>query len=87
MAKKILELLYEKVLEDFDNYSEEYEKLCEKNCDYYERLAEQLDGEYLKMLKDFADTMANEEGYACETKFMAGVKVGVRLILECLNDN
>ena len=66
--------------------NKEYEKLSEEGFKIYDKLKDTLNGEQIMQLNKLSDTHMGLQCESSDKYFKAGVKFGVRFIIECLSD-
>lgn len=67
-------------------YSEEYKKVSDKRYKIYKELTEILTEEQKEQFEKFVNLEIDEIALSNEAYFRLGVKVGVRLVSECMFD-
>ena len=67
-------------------YSEEYKKVSDKRFKVYEKLRNMLTDEQREQFDLFEELETEERCLKSESYFKLGVKVGVRLVSECMFD-
>lgn len=67
-------------------YSDKYERLRTKESELYDEFTKSLNKEQNEQFEKFIKILMDEECEASESYFRMGVKVGVRLVSECMFD-
>lgn len=67
-------------------YSEEYKKVSDKRYKIYKELTEILTEEQKEQFEKFVNLEIDEIALSNDAYFRLGVKVGVRLVSECMFD-
>lgn len=88
MKNSIIEYIFmadDRIFSDIQR-TKEYNKLSDKAYSRYKKLTAELSEEHKKLFEEFADLSTDEEAEAEDIFFKAGLKLGMRLAFECIND-
>ena len=84
MQNSVIDLLISDDLHENMKYSAEYKRFSDESFEIYKKLSKQLKAEQLAAFEKFADLSMGVECEANEAYFKAGLKMGLRIAVECL---
>lgn len=79
-------LLYNDVTHEAVKYSDEYKKITDERMKIHNKLLEMLTEEQRKQFIEYVNSELGEFALSNDAYFKLGVKVGVRLLSECMFD-
>ena len=85
MENSIIDYIFFEVEENIKT-TETYGKLCGESAKLYDKIKKLFGGKYFKEFDEFVNKQLEMEALSNEDYFREGVKIGVRLAVECLYD-
>ncbi len=85
MERSAIDYIFDDVEEDI-TLTETYKALCSEGVALYNKLKKMLSKKQAKIFSTFVDKQLEIEAKSSEEYFKEGVKIGVRLTVECLCD-
>ncbi len=87
MQNSVIDLILSDELHESIKHSGEYKSMSDECFAVYEQLRKQLPAEQFAVFEKFADLTMGAESESNKAYFKEGIKMGMRIAVECLTES